>query len=262
MSAIVMSLLYITIGLALAGVVGRALSRSGRAFLRTKFDGQDSVADAVDRLLVVAFYLLAAGFIALTVPTGTHVADGGQALRLLSVKLGELLLVLGALHLASTITFARLRGSRASAMLAPNEDAEFPGGPRAGAHDLGLSESSTDDYSTSHSGTNDSGIGRSADDRFGPAGRRAPRPLASASTAARTATAPTATAHMQPAHTQPAHTQPAHTQPTHMPPTGRSATGSTGSTASARAAAARAAASGLQVTPPPPGLWRPRRAVH
>jgi hypothetical protein len=257
-SAIVTSLLYITIGLALAGVVGRALTRSGRAFLRTKFDGQDGVADAVDRLLVVAFYLLAAGFIALTVPTGAHIADGGQALRLLSVKLGELLLVLGALHLASTITFARLRGSRTSAMLAADEDAEFPGGPGAAAHDRGISESSTSgystgDYSTGDSGTSDSGIGRSAADRFGPAGRRAPRPLAAANTAARTATATTATAHMQPARTQPAHMRPTRAQ------TGRPATTNT---PSARAAAARAAASGLRVTPPPPGLWRPRRAAH
>jgi len=198
-SAIVTSLLYITIGLALAAIVGRALTRSGRAFLRTRFDGQDGVADAVDRLLVVAFYLLAAGFIALTVPAGAHLADGGQALRLLSIKLGELLLVLGALHLASTIAFARLRGSRASAMQSAGDDDRFAGGPGAGADGLSvsrttlsgssLSGSSLSDSSLSDSSAGDSAIGDSADYRFGPASRRAPRPLAPASPARRAATA-------------------------------------------------------------------------
>jgi hypothetical protein len=123
----------VVIGLALAGLVGRALSRSGSAFLRAKFNGQDGVADAVDRLLVVAFYLLAAGFIALTTPAGARIDNAGQALRLLSGKLGELLLVLGALHLASTLTFARLRGGRSSATQASAEDAAIFTEPGSGS---------------------------------------------------------------------------------------------------------------------------------
>jgi len=186
--AIVTSLLYITIGLVLAGIVGQALSRSGRAFLRTKFDGQDTVADAVDRLLVVAFYLLAAGFIALTVPAGAHVIDGGQALRLLSVKLGELLLVLGALHLASTLTFARLRGSRASSRLAGPDHPDVPGGPGAGA----------DGPDVSGSDISGSDISGSAGGGSGPAGLRGATPVLHASAAhaatARTAAARTAAA--------------------------------------------------------------------
>jgi hypothetical protein len=111
MGAIVTNVLYVAISLALVAVVGRALSRSGAAFLRERFGGQDGVTEAVNRLLVVAFYLLSAGFLALTWPVWTHVGSAGQALQLLSVKLGELLLVLGALHLASTAVFARLRRS-------------------------------------------------------------------------------------------------------------------------------------------------------
>jgi hypothetical protein len=111
--AIVTTALYVTISLALAGIVGRALSRSGRAFLEEKFGADDGVAEAVNRLLVVAFYLLAAGFIALTMPAWAHVGSPGQALRLLSGKLGELLLALGGLHLAATVAFARVRRTRA-----------------------------------------------------------------------------------------------------------------------------------------------------
>jgi hypothetical protein len=114
MSAIVTNLLYFAISFGLVTAVGCALSRSGRAFTRELFGGQEAVAEAVNRLLVVAFYLLSAGFIALTMPVWAHVGSAGHAVQLLSGKLGELLLVLGALHLAATVVFARLRrGTRA-----------------------------------------------------------------------------------------------------------------------------------------------------
>ncbi|HEU5419813.1 MAG TPA: hypothetical protein VFV41_19145 [Streptosporangiaceae bacterium] len=106
------SLLYITISLLLTGLVGRALSRSGRAFLDEAFAGQGGVAEAASRLLVVAFYLLSLGFIALTVPSWSHVTSTAQALQLLSGRLGVLLLVLGALHVTTSVAFARLRRTR------------------------------------------------------------------------------------------------------------------------------------------------------
>lgn len=109
MGAIVTNLLYFAISFGLVAAVGCALSRSGRAFTREMFDGQEAVAEAVNRLLVVAFYLLSVGFIALTMPVWAHVGSAGHALQLLSGKIGELLLVLGALHLGSTVVFARLR---------------------------------------------------------------------------------------------------------------------------------------------------------
>jgi hypothetical protein len=110
--AIALSLLYIAISLILTGLVGRALSRSGRAFLDAAFAGQGGTAEAASRLLVVAFYLLSLGFIALTVPSGSHVTSASRGLQLLSGRLGILLLVLGALHVTSTLVFARLRRSR------------------------------------------------------------------------------------------------------------------------------------------------------
>jgi hypothetical protein len=130
MSAIVTNLLYFAISFGLVTAVGRALSRSGRALSREMFGGQEAVAEAVNRLLVVAFYLLSAGFIALTMPVWAHVGSAGHAVQLLSGKLGELLLVLGALHLAATAVFARLRrGTRAAGVsgLAAGGDAAAAG---------------------------------------------------------------------------------------------------------------------------------------
>jgi hypothetical protein len=143
MGAVTTSLLYVTISLALVAIVGRALSRSGRAVLHESAAGQEGVGEAVSRLVLVAWYLLSLGFVALTMPSWTEVGSAGQALRLLSVKLGELLLTLGALHLVSTAVFARLR--RRSSWARPpgltNPDGPAPeesvsgndtaGGPRA-----------------------------------------------------------------------------------------------------------------------------------
>lgn len=127
MGAIMTSLLYVTISLALVGIVGRALSRSGRAVLHEMSAGQEGVGEAVSRLVLVAWYLLSLGFVALTMPAWTDVGNAGQALQLLSTKIGELLLVLGALHLASTAVFARLR-RRASWAQSPGlADPDGPG---------------------------------------------------------------------------------------------------------------------------------------
>ncbi|HEX3487803.1 MAG TPA: hypothetical protein VHU92_00615, partial [Streptosporangiaceae bacterium] len=99
MGAVITDLLYTAISLALVHMVGQTLSRNSRAFLPQK-PGQDGMAEAVTRVLVVAYYLLALGFIALTMPTWSHVASPGRAMELLSVQVGILLLVLGGLHLA------------------------------------------------------------------------------------------------------------------------------------------------------------------
>jgi peptidoglycan/LPS O-acetylase OafA/YrhL len=109
--AVITDLLYTAISLALVHMVGQTLSRNSHAFLPQK-PGQDGMAEAVTRVLVVAYYLLALGFIALTMPTWSHVASPGRAMELLSVQVGILLLVLGGLHLAGTAVLARLRRSR------------------------------------------------------------------------------------------------------------------------------------------------------
>jgi hypothetical protein len=103
-------LIYLLISVGLTVVVGRALSRSGHEFLLEVFDGNAGLAEAVNRLLVVGFYLLNLGFVTLTMQTLGNVDSAKQALQVLSVKIGEVLLVLGALHFANLAVFARLRG--------------------------------------------------------------------------------------------------------------------------------------------------------
>src|SRR6266496_3813753 len=57
----------------------------------------------------VGFYLLNLGFVTLTLRATGDISSPRQAVQLLSVKIGEMLLVIGALHFANLAIFTRLR---------------------------------------------------------------------------------------------------------------------------------------------------------
>jgi hypothetical protein len=82
----------------------------------------------------VALYLLNFGYVALTLGAPGRSAAPGKEVSVLSVKLGEELLVLGALYLTTLIVFARIRRRQ---RLADGEPATppwvVPPRPRAGA---------------------------------------------------------------------------------------------------------------------------------
>jgi hypothetical protein len=105
---------YIAVSIGLTVLVASALSRSGRVCLAEAFGGDSALAAAVNRMLVVGFCLLSLGYAALTMRTSGHIAGPGQAAGVLSVKVGEELLVLGALHLVSMMFFTRFRRQGAS----------------------------------------------------------------------------------------------------------------------------------------------------
>ena len=58
-------LLYLAITVPLTIYVARTLFRNGKVFLHDVFNGNDALADAVNRLLVVGFYLFNLGYVAL-----------------------------------------------------------------------------------------------------------------------------------------------------------------------------------------------------
>jgi hypothetical protein len=117
MSVVLIYLIYLLITIGLTVGVGWALARSGRTFLLDVFGGNDGLAEAVNRLLVVGFYLLNLGFVTLTMQTSGNIDSARQGVQILSVKIGEFLLVLGALHFANLAVFARVRGRARAADL-------------------------------------------------------------------------------------------------------------------------------------------------
>jgi hypothetical protein len=119
-------LLYLLISTGLTVVVGTGLARSGRAFLLDVFSGNDALARAVSRLLVLGFYLLSLGFVTLTMRTGGDITSARSGLQLLSVKIGEVLLVLGVLPLVTLAALARTRRrAQARASQQPGRPAIF-----------------------------------------------------------------------------------------------------------------------------------------
>lgn len=102
-------LLYLPISIAMTIWVARTLHRNGRVFLVAAFRGNEVMADAVNHLLVVGFYLINIGFITFALRYGTKPTDLQSMIEFLSMKLGVVLLVLGAMHFFNMFNFDKMR---------------------------------------------------------------------------------------------------------------------------------------------------------
>jgi hypothetical protein len=100
---------YLAISIGLTVWVARTLHRSGRVFLVDAFHGNTELADSVNHLLVVGFYLINVGYIALALTTTSPLANVRQIIELESVKIGVVLLILGAMHFFNILVFAKMR---------------------------------------------------------------------------------------------------------------------------------------------------------
>lgn len=100
---------YLAISVALTVWVARTLHKNGRIFLVDSFLGNEQLADSVNHLLVVGFYLINIGYVTLALKYGAAVATGQEALEVLSTKVGLVLLVLGFMHFFNLLVFTRMR---------------------------------------------------------------------------------------------------------------------------------------------------------
>jgi hypothetical protein len=102
-------LVYVAVSVALTVWVARTLHRNGRIFLVDAFHGNAALADSVNHLLVVGFYLVNIGFVSLALKEDRKPIDLQTAIELLSAKVGLVLIVLGVMHFGNMIVFSRLR---------------------------------------------------------------------------------------------------------------------------------------------------------
>jgi hypothetical protein len=102
-------LVYLPIAVAMTVWVARTLHRNGRVFLVQAFRGNEEMADSVNHLLVVGFYLINVGFITTALRYGTKPLDLQSMLEFLSTKLGIVLLVLGGMHFFNLFNFDKMR---------------------------------------------------------------------------------------------------------------------------------------------------------
>ena len=101
-------LVYLLVSVGLTIWVARTLHRNGRIFLVEAFHNEQ-VADSVNHLLVVGFYLINIGFVTLALKYGDKPTSVSEAFEFLSTKIGLVLLILGGMHFFNIFNFARIR---------------------------------------------------------------------------------------------------------------------------------------------------------
>ena len=100
-------IVYIITSLILTIWVARALFTNGRIFLIQSF-GAEKMADSVNHLLLIGFYLINIGFVALFLRFGQKPVDAIQSLEFVVTKLGVVLLVLGGMHFLNMWNIAKI----------------------------------------------------------------------------------------------------------------------------------------------------------
>ena len=101
--------LYLAISFALTVWVARTLRKNGRLFLVDAFHGNEALADSINHLLVVGFYLMNVGYVSLALKYGDKAANLQELLEVLSTKIGAVLLILGAMHFFNLYVFSKMR---------------------------------------------------------------------------------------------------------------------------------------------------------
>jgi hypothetical protein len=109
---------YLAVSVGATIWVAQTLQRNGRSFLVDAFHGNGELADSVNRLLVVGFYLINVGYVTRALRTGAAVVTTREAIELVSDKFGLVLVVLGAMHFFNLYIFNWLR-TRGKAELRP-----------------------------------------------------------------------------------------------------------------------------------------------
>ncbi len=101
-------LIYIAASIGLTVWVGDTLYRNGRPFLVNVFK-EDGLADSVNHLLVVGFYLVNFGAAAILINTGGTPPSVTDMLKQTVTRIGVVLLVLGFMHFNNLMILRAIR---------------------------------------------------------------------------------------------------------------------------------------------------------
>ncbi|MEP6672915.1 MAG: hypothetical protein ABJF10_27375 [Chthoniobacter sp.] len=102
-------LLYLVISVGLTVWVARTLHKNGRVFLVDAFHGNEPLADSINHLLLVGFYLMNIGYVSLALKYGDKATNLEGLLEALSTKVGAVLLILGGMHFFNLYVFSKMR---------------------------------------------------------------------------------------------------------------------------------------------------------
>jgi hypothetical protein len=102
-------LAYLAISITLTVWVAKTLHKNGRQFLVDSFHGNSTLADSVNHLLIVGFYLINIGYIALALKFSARAENLQELIEAVSIKVGTVMVLLGAMHFLNILVFARWR---------------------------------------------------------------------------------------------------------------------------------------------------------
>ena len=100
---------YLVITIALTIWVARTLFKNGKVFLIDIFHGNKELADSVNNLLLVGFYLINIGYAVYTLQVTSVISNVQQVIESLSLKIGLIILILGGMHFFNLYIFFTLR---------------------------------------------------------------------------------------------------------------------------------------------------------
>ncbi|NKC01260.1 MAG: hypothetical protein GKR90_22565 [Pseudomonadales bacterium] len=98
---------YIVITIAMTIWVARTLSTNGYVFLVEAFGARADLAQSINHMLVVGFYLINIGFVLVALRYGARPIDFPGAMEYVSTKVGLVMLVLGAVHFTLMYVIAK-----------------------------------------------------------------------------------------------------------------------------------------------------------
>ena len=101
--------IYLVITISLTIWVARTLLKNGHIFLVDIFNGNQEMANSVNNLLQVGFYLINMGYTLSVLTIYETLFDLQAMLEGLSVKVGTIILILGAMHFFNLFVLFMLR---------------------------------------------------------------------------------------------------------------------------------------------------------
>ncbi len=117
---------YLAASIVITVWVAQSLHTHGRVFLVTTFHGNERIADAVNDLLVVGFYLINLGYVTLALKLGAKPSNFQEAVEFLATKIGLVLVILGTMHCFNLAVFTCI-SSRWSAATRPGTTVRLSG---------------------------------------------------------------------------------------------------------------------------------------
>ncbi len=102
-------LIYLPITILLTAWVGHKLFKNGKLFLLDIFEQNQALAESINQLLMVGFYLINIGYAVYTLAIAGTITDAREMIEMLSQKVDIIILILGGMHFGNIFIFYRLR---------------------------------------------------------------------------------------------------------------------------------------------------------